>query len=112
MHVLCSEVPLYMVHTCILLQLLVSPIIASRIYNHQIDYLISYYLNTCTNTQGWMTLESFAPVARAMLLMVYQNTYPVEVNNSAIVPSSPHMLVLLCSKPPDMLQNLSLSHSR
>lgn len=66
----------------LLFQFLISPVIAQRIYNDQRDSLITYYLDACTNSQGWMTLETFAPLARALLLMVYQNTYPVKVGHN------------------------------
>ncbi len=53
--------------------------ISSRVYNEQAEELLAYYLSSTTNPQGWMMLENFAPLARALLLMVYQNTYPAEV---------------------------------
>jgi hypothetical protein len=62
------------------LQFLVSPVIASRIYNNQMDDLIAHYFNYCDSSMGWLALENFAPLARELLLMIYQNTYTSEVN--------------------------------
>lgn len=54
---------------------------AQRIYSDQVDSLVAHYLECCTNAQGWMTLEDFAPIAKTLLLLIYQNTYPVEVTS-------------------------------
>lgn len=54
--------------------LLLSPMVSTRIYSNQTEELLQLYENV--SFEGRMTLEQFAEVARALLLMIYQNTYP------------------------------------
>ena len=48
--------------------------VSTRIYSNQTEELLQLYENV--SFEGRMTLEQFAEVARALLLMIYQNTYP------------------------------------
>jgi len=59
---------------CTPIQLLVSPMVSTRIYSNQMEQLLQLYQAYAVG--GRMGLEEFAPVARGLLLMVYQNAYP------------------------------------
>lgn len=55
-------------------QLLTSPMVSTRVYRNQIEDLLSLFVQFY-GTEGRLNLETFAPLARALLLVVYQNTY-------------------------------------
>lgn len=52
--------------------------VSTRVYTDQIDSLLTYYLQL-SSPEGHMTMENFAPLAKSLLLMIYQNTYPEQV---------------------------------
>ena len=61
----------------LLLQLLT----VSTLDSKQTEELLIHYGNATSQTQGLMTMEDFAPIARLLLLMVYQNAYPGEASS-------------------------------
>ena len=71
MHVLTSENIIFLL---LLPQLLVSPMVSTRIYSNQMEQLLQLYQAYAVG--GRMHLEEFVPVAKTLLLMIYQNAYP------------------------------------
>lgn len=61
-------------HHLLLPQLLVSPMVSTRIYSNQLEQLLQLYQAHAVG--GRMRLEEFVPVAKTLLLMIYQNAYP------------------------------------
>ncbi len=55
-------------------QLLVSPMVSTRIYNNQMEDLLATFQQSSDG--GLMALEKFAPIAKMLLVMIYQNAYP------------------------------------
>ena len=71
MHVLTSENIIFLL---LLPQLLVSPMVSTRIYSNQMEQLLQLYQAYAVG--GRMHLEEFVSVAKTLLLMIYQNAYP------------------------------------
>ena len=61
-------------HTHTHTQLMVSPMVSTRIYSNQMEELLQ--LCQAYAVGGSMGLEEFIPISRALLLMIYQNAYP------------------------------------
>ena len=59
-------------------QMLTSPVVSACVYSNQIETLLSHFVQSY-GPDGQLSLDTFAPLARALLLMVYQNTYPGDV---------------------------------
>jgi len=53
--------------------------VSTRVYKNQTELLMSSYIQNYTE-DGLLTLEMFVPIARLLLLMIYQNTYLGEVH--------------------------------
>ena len=100
-------------YTCALpyLQLLASPLVASRVYRSQMEQLLGLYHTYTASTGGRMGLAEFSAVAGSLLLMIYQNAYPDMVYRESLssppslAPSLPSCLLL----PPPLSLSLSLS---
>ncbi len=56
------------------MQLLVSPMVSTRIYSNQMEDLLTLFQESSEN--GLATLETFAPIVKILLVMIYQNAYP------------------------------------
>ena len=69
----------------VMLQLLASPLVASRVYRSQMEQLLGLYQALTTGTQGQMNIASFPTIANSLLLMIYQNAYPDVVRSEHIV---------------------------
>ncbi|XP_064396735.1 uncharacterized protein LOC135343685 isoform X2 [Halichondria panicea] len=54
--------------------LLVSPMVSTRIYSNQMEDLLTLFQESSEN--GLATLETFAPIVKILLVMIYQNAYP------------------------------------
>ena len=57
------------------LQLLVSPMVSTRVYSNQIEELLQLF-ESYGGAEGLMTLDQFAFLAKMLLTMIYQNAYP------------------------------------
>ena len=56
------------------MQLLMSPMVSDCVYSNQMEELLQLYEGYSMG--GLMTLEQFGVVAKVLLIMIYQNTYP------------------------------------
>ena len=46
----------------------------TRIYSNQMEDLLTFFQERSEN--GLATLETFAPIVKILLVMIYQNAYP------------------------------------
>jgi hypothetical protein len=69
------------------LQLLVSPMVSTRVYSNQMEELLQLYEDYSTG--GLMTMEQFGVVAKTLLIMIYQNAYPDVVSPRSYIFLSP-----------------------
>lgn len=53
--------------------------VSTRVYSNQIEELLQLYEGYSMG--GLMTLEQFGVVAKALLIMIYQNAYPDVVSS-------------------------------
>ena len=55
--------------------------VSTRVYSNQIEELLQLFESYCT--EGLMTLDQFAYLAKMLLIMIYQNAYPDVVREMA-----------------------------
>ena len=51
-----------------------SPMVSTHIYSNQMEDLLTLFQEN--SDEGLATLEIFVPIAKNLLVMVYQNAYP------------------------------------
>lgn len=51
--------------------------VSTRIYSNQMEQLLRLFDDYAVD--GRMAIEEFAPVAKILLRMIYQNAYPTDV---------------------------------
>jgi len=57
--------------------------VSTRIYSNQVEELLAYFQENSENNLG--TLETFTPLAKTLLMMIYQNAYPDAVSKTSYI---------------------------